>query len=60
MEKEQEIVIKLNFRLKSHTISFWVDYFSTKWDRDIEKKENNSMSVLKLRSSEGDSYRYYR
>lgn len=67
IESEKAILTKLNFRLKSNTLAFWIDYFTSKWDLFIESKdgldamkEANIETKLKLRSSDGESYRFYR
>jgi len=39
IESEKAILTKLNFRLKSNTLAFWIDYFSSQWDLFIESKD---------------------
>jgi hypothetical protein len=59
--------VKLNFKLKSNTLAFWVDYFSLKWDAYTESsngreamREAKFNVAVSLRSSDGDCYRLYR
>lgn len=69
IECEKAILTKLNFRLKSNTLAFWVDYFSLKWDTFLTSVEGEQImreahfeqdKKVKLRSSDGDCYRIYR
>lgn len=52
--------MKLNFRLKSNTLAFWIDYFSLKWDNFVDSiegdriiKQANLDMKIKLRISNG-------
>ena len=57
---EHNILMKLNFKLKSNTLAFWVDYFTLKWDtfvdsqRGIEaQREIGLATKVVLRSADG-------
>ena len=45
LEMQNKVVVKMNFKLSFNTLSFWVDYFSQKWDDFTARKiasENHS------------------
>jgi hypothetical protein len=67
LESEKLILVSLNFRLKSNTLAFWVDYFSLKWDAYIHSSEGLATITeakvnigIELKGADGGCYRLYR
>ena len=67
VEMEQQILMKLHFKLKSNTLVFWVDYFTLKWDAFVTSVHGTSLmsqadlrNKILLRDSDGDCYKLYR
>jgi hypothetical protein len=67
LESEKLILVSLNFRLKSNTLAFWIDYFSLKWDTYIRSADGRTAMAeaqvdigFELRGADGDCYRLYR
>lgn len=67
IEAESAIILGLGFKLNFHTLPFWCDYFSQKWDKHAQssgllglRSEEETGNPVVLRSPEGHSYRYYR
>ena len=45
VEMEQNILKKLNYRLKSNTLAFWVDYFTLKWDEFTNSEQSKAATL---------------